>query len=93
MAIQIPPRGNDEFIMDIACRDTEINDNECKKIYYCKSYLQVKWKSDLMTAQDDRIADCIMQGYRMYQHSSSKREEITQDRPRLATWRIWKNFY
>ena len=86
IAIQIPPRGNDEFIMDIACRDTEINDNECKQIYYFKSYLQVKWKSDLMTAQGDRIADGIMQGYRLYQHSSSKREEITQDRPSAATW-------
>ena len=42
MATQIPPRGNDEFIIDIACRDNEINDNECKQIYYCKNYLQVK---------------------------------------------------
>ena len=36
------PRGNDEFIMDIACSDLEISDNDCKQIYYCKSYLQVK---------------------------------------------------
>lgn len=62
--------------MDIAYNDLENSDNDYKQIYYCRSYLQVKLKSDLMTAFGDLLADKIMQGCRMYQHSSSKKEEI-----------------
>ena len=43
-----------------------------------------------MNAFGNRIADGMMQGYRLYQHSSSKREEVTQERPGPATWKIWK---
>ena len=78
--------------MDIACSDLEISDDNCKQIYYCKSYLKVKWISDLMTAFGDQVADGIMQGYRMYQHCSSKREEITQDRPSSSTLKVQKKF-
>ena len=52
--------------MDIACSDLEISDDNCKQIYYCKSYLKVKWISDLMTAFGDRLVDGMMQGYIMY---------------------------
>ena len=89
---QNPPQGSNEFIMDIACSDPEISDNDCKQIYYCKSYLQVKWKSDLMTAFGDQLADGTWEGYRMYQHSSSKKEEISQDRPSSSTWKVWNKF-
>ena len=80
-----PPRQLDECIMDIACQDLEISDDDCKKIYYCKSYLQTKWKSDLMTALGDTVMKGIMKGYRMYQQSSSKREEVVLERPNERT--------
>ena len=40
--IQQPPRQNDKCIMDVACSDLDFSDGDCKKIYYCKTYLQVK---------------------------------------------------
>lgn len=83
-----PPRQFDACIMDIACQDLKISDNDCKKIYYCKSYLQIKWKSDLMTALGDTLTEGNMKGYRMYQQSSSKREEVVQERPNERTWAI-----
>ena len=78
--------------MDIACRDLEISANDYKKIYYCKIYLQIKWKSDLMTAYGDTVTKGIIQGYRIYQQSSSKREEVVQERPNVRTWAIWRKF-
>ena len=87
-----PPRQNDECIMDNSCRDLELSANDCKKIYFCKSYLQTKWKSDLMTAYGDTVMKEITQGYRMYQQSSSKREEVVQERPNERTWAIWRKF-
>ena len=79
--IQKPPRQNDESIMDVACSDLEFSDGECKKIYYCKTYLQVQWLSDLLTADAKIVPKGIFYGYRMITQSSSKVEEAVQERP------------
>ena len=38
--IQQPPRERDKSIMDVVCSDPDIDDRDCRKIYYCKTYLQ-----------------------------------------------------
>lgn len=63
--IQKPPRQGDKCIMDVACSDLEISDADCRKIYYCKSYLQVKWLSDLLSADKKFIPKGIFHGYQM----------------------------
>ena len=50
-----PPRENDRCIMEVACSDPTIKDNDIKKIYFCKSYLQVKWISDQCTADGSNV--------------------------------------
>ena len=90
--IQKPPRQNDESIMNVACSDLEFSNRECKKIYYCKTYLQVKWLSDLLTADAKILPKGIYYGYRMITQSSSKEEEAVQERPNERTWAIWRRF-
>ena len=45
-----PPRENDQCIMDGACSDPTILDCDIQQIYYYKSYLQMKWTSNICTA-------------------------------------------
>ena len=59
------------------------------KIYYCKSYLQ---NSDLMTVFGNTVMKGITQGYRIYQQSSSKREEVVQERLNERTWDLSRKF-
>ena len=87
-----PPRENDECIMDVACSDFDIEPKDCKKIYYCKSYLQIKWLSDLLTANAKVVQKGIWKGYRTITESSSKIEEAIQERPDERTWAVWRKF-
>ena len=45
-----------------------------------------------MTAVGDTVMKGIVKGYRMHQQSSSKREEIVQERPNERTWAVWRKF-
>ena len=63
--IQQPPPQKDKCIMDVACSDIEFSDGDCKKIYYCKTYLQVKWLSDLLTTDAKILPKGIFCGHRM----------------------------
>ena len=50
-----PPQEYDRCIIDVACSDDDIPDRDIKYIYYCKSFLQVRWVSDLCKADDTSI--------------------------------------
>ena len=53
--ILTPPRENDECIMDVACDSDVFTDKEIRKIFYCKNYLEVKWLSDMCTADGEQL--------------------------------------
>ena len=63
-----------------------------KFIYYCKSYLEVTWLSDMCTADGEQILAGPYEGIRSYRTSASKMEEIVQERPSASTWTIWRRF-
>ena len=91
--IQQPPRENNKCIMDVACSDIEIRKDDCKLNYYCKCYLQVKWISDLLTADAKIVPTNIYKGIRsITQSSSSKLEEVVQERPNEKSWATWRKF-
>ena len=69
-----------------------ITDADCRKIYYCKSYLQVKWLSDILSADSQFVPKGIYYGYQMITQLSSKLEEVVQERPNEQSWRIWRKF-
>ena len=50
-----PPKTEDWAIMDVACLDESFSDNEVRKIYYCKSFLQVRWMSDLISGDEQEL--------------------------------------
>jgi len=78
--------------MEVACSDPTIKDNDIKKIYFCKSYLQVKWISDLCTADGSNVLKSVKDGIRSIRQSSSRCEEVVQERPGSYIWTIWRNF-
>ena len=90
--ILTPPRENDECIMDVACDSDVFTDKEIRKIFYCKNYLEVKWLSDMCTADGEQLLAGPYEGIRSFRTSASKHEEITQERPSDATWDIWRSF-
>ena len=87
-----PPQENNRCIMEVACSDPTITDNDIKKIYFCKSYLQVKWISDLCTADGSNVLISVKNGIRSIRQSSSRCKEVVQERPGSYTWTIWCNF-
>ena len=88
----LPPRENDECIMDVACDSAYFTDQEIRQIYYCKSYLEVFWLSDMCTADGEQLLAGPYEGIRSYRTSASKMEEIIQERPNDATWLVWRRF-
>ena len=74
-----PPREFDQCIMDVATSDNALEDKEIKVIYYCKSYLQVRWISDLCNADGTSVLPNIKKGLRSIVQSQSKYKEIIQD--------------
>ena len=50
-----PPQEYDRCIMDIVTSDNEFEDRDIKYVYYCKSFLQVRWVSDLCNADGTSI--------------------------------------
>jgi hypothetical protein len=96
-------RQAEEYIMDVVCSPpttTEMDrtklkqytDAEIRKIYYCKSYLNVKRISDLCTADEVFVLPSIAKGERSIRQYTSKLEEIRQERPGERTWTIWRRF-
>jgi hypothetical protein len=96
-------RSGDEYIMDIVCSPLTTTslqidllkiytDMEIRKLFWCKSYLQVKRISDLCTADGTFILPNVYKGERSIRQSSSRLEEINQHRPNEASWGIWRNF-
>ena len=77
----IPPKTEDWAIMDVACSDESFSDNEVRKIYYCKSFLQVRWMSDLISGDEQELIYGIRYGFRGTKQSVSKYEEILQEQP------------
>ena len=55
-------------------------------ILYCKCYLEVMWLSDLCTADGEQLLVGHYEGIRSFRSSSSKSEEILQDRPCESSW-------
>ena len=89
----LPPRENDECIMDVACDSAYFTDPEIRQIFYCnKTYLEVTWLSDMCTADGEQILAGPYEGIRSYRTSASKLEEIIQERPNDATWSVWRRF-
>ena len=76
-----PPREFDRCIMDLATSNDAFEDKEIKFIYYCKSFLQVRWVLDLCNADGTHILKTITKGQRSIVQSQSKYEEIIQERP------------
>ena len=66
-----PPRENDRCIMEVAYNDDEFWDIDITKIYYCKSYLQVKWISDLCNADGSEVLCTVKDGIQSIRQSSS----------------------
>jgi hypothetical protein len=95
-------RDGDEYIMDVACapvttslntdRLIQYTDMEIRKIYWCKSYLQVKRISDLCTADGKFILPSVQHGERSIRQCTSRLGEITQHRPNDVTWGVWRKF-
>ena len=96
-------RCGDEYIMDVVCNPQSAKalqtdkllvytDLEIRKIYWCKSYLQVKRISDLCTADGTFILPNVQKGERSIRQSSSRLKEINQQRPNEATWSVWRKF-
>ena len=96
-------RDGDEYIMDVICspEDTtslqqdqllHYNDMEIRKLYWCKSYLQVKRISDLCTADGKFILPNVTKGERSIRQCSSRLGEINQHRPNEVTWGVWRKF-
>ena len=78
--------------MDVACSDPTIPDCDIWRIYYCKSYLQVKWTSNLCTADGSKVLPLLKSGHHSIWQSYSRNEEIIQERLYNKTWTIWRNF-
>ena len=96
-------RDGDAYIMDIICSPStattlrteqlmQFSDMEICKLFWCKSYLQVKRISDLCTADGTFILPNVHKGERSIRQSSSRLKEINQQRPGDATWGIWRKF-
>ena len=90
--VSTPPRDNDRCIMEVACSDPTIKDNDIKKIYFCKSYLQVKWISNLCTADGSNVLISVKNGIRSIRQSSSRCKEVVKEQTGSHTWTIWRNF-
>ena len=60
--VSTPPRNNNRCITEVSCNDATIKDSDIKRIYYCKSYLQVKWISDLCMADVSEVLKSIKNG-------------------------------
>jgi hypothetical protein len=96
-------RHGDEYIMDVVCSPAsahslqidkfqKYSDMEIRKLFWCKSYLQVKRISDLCTADGTFVLPNVHKGERSIRQSSSRLHEINQHRPNEVTWGIWRNF-
>jgi hypothetical protein len=96
-------RYGDEYIMDVVCTPSQAKaltterllhytDMDIKKIYWCKSYLQVKRISDLCTADGKFILPNVQKGERSIRQSSSRLGEINQHRPNDVSWGVWRRF-
>jgi hypothetical protein len=93
----------DGYIMDVVCSPNTAHemdrnnlkhykDTEIRQIYYCKSYLNVPWISDLCTADGDFVLPSIAKGERSIQQCASNLEGIRQERPSGTSWTIWRRF-
>ena len=51
---------NNRCIMEVTCNDTNIKDSDIKRIYYYKSYLQVKWILYLCTAEGSDVLILVL---------------------------------
>ena len=87
-----PPQDNDWCIMEVACSDPTIKDNDIKKIYFCKSYLQVKWISNLCTSDGSNVLISVKNGIWSIRQSSSWYKEVVQERRVSYTLTIWRTF-
>ena len=96
-------RDGDEYIMDVVCSPSEAKnlqtarlhqytDMEIRKIYWCKSYLQVKRLSDLCSADGIFILPNVQKGERSIRQCSSRLGEIKQQRPNEISWGVWRRF-
>ena len=96
-------RSGDEHIMDAMMTPSQASslqmehlkhytNMEIRKLYWCKSYLQVKRISDLCTADGTFVIPNVHKGQRSIQQSSSRLSEIKQQRLNEATWGIWRKF-
>ena len=78
--------------MDVACSGNEFLDREIKYIYYCKSFLQVRWISDLCNGDGTSVLSKIQQGFHSIEQSQSKYKEIIQEQPCNPIGTIWQRF-
>jgi hypothetical protein len=96
-------RYGDEYVMDVVCSTLTTTslqhellhcytDMEIKKMYWCKSYLQVKRISDLCTADGKFILPNVHKGERSIRQCSSRLGEINQHRPNEVSWGTWRKF-
>ena len=87
-------REQDLMIMDVACDKPKevLSDADINKINYCRSYLQIHQLSDMCTADGIYILDTVFQGEQSINQSTSRTEEIIQERPDSTSWRVWRNF-
>ena len=87
-----PPQEFDCCIMDIVTSDDAFKDRDIKYVFNCKSFLQVRWVSDLCNADGTSVLSNIKDGFRSIQQSQSKYEEIIQERPYDKIWTVWRQF-
>ena len=87
-----PPREFDQCIMDVATSDGAFKDKEIKFIYYCKSFLQVRWISDLCNADGTSVLPNIKEGHCSIIQSQSKYKKIIQEQPYKKPWTVWRRF-
>ena len=83
----IHPRDNYWCIMDVSCINPTISvpEKDIWQIYYCKSYLQVKWTSDIYTTDGSRVLCLVTNGICSIQQSCSRKKVY------CAGTTVWSN--
>ena len=84
-----PQRINDSYIMDHVLASKTFKPIDICRINYCRLYLQAITVSDISTASGSRLFGGIHKGITTEITSSTTWHHIVQERPDVASWKIW----
>ena len=80
-------KDTDHCVIDVSCSNLAISCGNMKRIFCCKSYLQVKWISDPCLADGIHLLPRVFSEiYSIYQYSSRNDEIVQKDHVRKYGW-------